>query len=59
MERELWVTKFVNLALGKPAAALLAALGFHPNPAEPIPNHIAMEIFVFLLAALFFFTRNK
>jgi F-type H+-transporting ATPase subunit a len=54
MGQELWVTKWVNLALGKPAAALLVALGFHPNPQAPIPNHIAMEIFVFLLAAVFF-----
>ena len=54
MEQELWVTKLVNLVLGKPAAALLVALGFHPNPEAPIPNHIAMEIFIFLLAAIFF-----
>jgi F-type H+-transporting ATPase subunit a len=55
MEHELWVTKLVNLVLGKPAAALLLALGFHPNSEAPIPNHIAMEIFIFVLAALFFF----
>jgi F-type H+-transporting ATPase subunit a len=55
MEHELWVTKLVNLVLGKPAAALLLALGFHPNPEAPIPNHIAMELLIFLLAALFFF----
>ncbi len=54
MEQELWVTKLVNLVLGKPALALLVALGFHPNPEAPIPNHIAMEIFIFLLAAIFF-----
>jgi F-type H+-transporting ATPase subunit a len=53
-EQELWITKLVNLVLGKPAAALLVALGFHPNPAEPIPNHIAMELFVFLLFIIFF-----
>jgi F-type H+-transporting ATPase subunit a len=54
-EAELWVTKLVNLVLAKPATVLLLALGFHPNPAEPIPNHIAMELFVFLLLAIFFF----
>lgn len=55
MEEHLnWVGKLVNLALGKPAAALLVALGLHPDPRSPIPNHIAMELFVFLLAALFF-----
>jgi F-type H+-transporting ATPase subunit a len=52
---ELWVTKYVNLVLGKPAAILLAELGFRPNPRAPIPNHIAMELFIFLLAAIFFF----
>jgi len=54
MEQELWITKWVNLSLGKPAAALLALLGIHANAEAPIPNHIAMEIFVFLLVALFF-----
>jgi F-type H+-transporting ATPase subunit a len=49
-----WVTRLVNLVLGKPAAALLLALGLHPNPKAPIPTHIAMEIFIFLLAAIFF-----
>ncbi|HEV2388140.1 MAG TPA: FoF1 ATP synthase subunit a [Candidatus Acidoferrales bacterium] len=53
MEQELWVTKLVNLALAKPAAALLAALGRHPDPRAPIPNHVAMELFVFLIAAIF------
>ncbi len=51
---ELWVTKYVNLLLGKPAALLLAALGFHPDPHAPIPNHVAMEFFVFALAAILF-----
>jgi F-type H+-transporting ATPase subunit a len=54
MEQEIWVTKLVNLALAKPATALLVALGYHPDPRAPIPNHIAMELFVFLLAAIFF-----
>jgi F-type H+-transporting ATPase subunit a len=54
VEHELWVTKLVNLVLGKPAAALLLALGFHPNPEAPIPNHIAMELFLFLLSVIFF-----
>lgn len=59
MEQELWVTKWVNWVLGKPAAALLVALGLRPNPSEPIPNHVAMEFFVFLLAALFFLWLRK
>jgi F-type H+-transporting ATPase subunit a len=41
--------------LGKPAAALLAALRIAPqNPAYPIPNHIAMELVVFAFAVVFF-----
>lgn len=56
MEEQItWVSKLVNWALCKPAAALLVALGFHPNPRSPIPNHIATEIFIFALAALFLF----
>lgn len=54
-ERPIWVTAIVNRLLGKPAAALLAAL--HIGSARqdyPIPNHISMEIFVVVLAAIFF-----
>jgi F-type H+-transporting ATPase subunit a len=51
----LWITKVVNAALGKPALLLLAALHIQPSdPAYPIPNHIAMELLVFALAAVFF-----
>jgi F-type H+-transporting ATPase subunit a len=54
-EQVLGVTKLVNALLGKPALALLAALHIHPeNPEYPIPNHIAMEFVVFLIAAVFF-----
>jgi F-type H+-transporting ATPase subunit a len=45
----------VNRLLGKPALALLNALDLKPgNPAYPIPNHVAMELLVFLLAIVFF-----
>jgi F-type H+-transporting ATPase subunit a len=55
MEEPLAITKLVNLLLGKPALALLTALHVHPQSAEyPIPNHIAMELVVFLIAAVFF-----
>jgi F-type H+-transporting ATPase subunit a len=54
VQEQNWVAHLVNLVLGKPAAALLLALGLHPNPEAPIPTHIAMEIFIFLLAAIFF-----
>ncbi len=54
-EHILGITKLVNFLLGKPAAALLAALHIHPsNPEYPIPNHVAMEILVIVLSALFF-----
>ena len=54
-EEVLGITKVVNAALGKPAAALLSALHVHPaNPEYPIPNHIAMEILVLIVAAVFF-----
>lgn len=54
-EHPSWVTLIVNWLLGKPAAALLTALHLPPsNPRYPIPNHIAMELFIFALAAIFF-----
>jgi F-type H+-transporting ATPase subunit a len=54
-ETILGVTKLVNWLLGKPALALLAALRLHAgNPEYPIPNHIAMELVVFVIAAVFF-----
>jgi F-type H+-transporting ATPase subunit a len=54
-EQVLGVTKLVNALLGKPALALLAALHIHAeNPEYPIPNHIAMEFVVFLIAIVFF-----
>jgi F-type H+-transporting ATPase subunit a len=54
-EQVLGVTKLVNALLAKPALALLAALHIHPeNPEYPIPNHIAMELVVFLTAIVFF-----
>jgi F-type H+-transporting ATPase subunit a len=54
-EPPIWVTVIVNRVLGNVATALLAALHVKPsNPSYPIPNHISMEIFVFVLAAFFF-----
>src|SRR5215469_10091397 len=54
-EEVLAVTKAVNALLGKPVLALLALLNIHPeNPQYPIPNYIAMELLVFLIAAIFF-----
>ncbi len=54
-ESILGITKLVNAAFGKAALALLSALHIQPsNPQYPIPNHIAMELLVFALAAVFF-----
>jgi F-type H+-transporting ATPase subunit a len=54
-EQVLWFTKLVNAVLGKPALALLAALGIAPQNAEyPIPNSLAMEFLVFGIAIVFF-----
>ncbi len=56
----LGVTKLVNWLLGKPAAALLAALHVQPaNPAYPIPNHLAMELVVFAFAVVFFLALKR
>jgi F-type H+-transporting ATPase subunit a len=55
MEHPIWVTVIVNRLLGKPAIRLLAALDITPaNAAYPIPNHVSMEIFVLLIAMIFF-----
>jgi F-type H+-transporting ATPase subunit a len=54
-EQVLGVTKLINALLGKPALALLAALHIHAENSEyPIPNHVAMELIVFLAAIVFF-----
>jgi len=55
MEHVAWTMALVNRLLGKPALALLNALHIQPsNPEYPIPNHIAMELIVFAIAAIFF-----
>ena len=54
-EQILGVTKLVNGLLGKPVLAMLAALHIRvENPEYPIPNHVAMELVVFLVAVVFF-----
>jgi F-type H+-transporting ATPase subunit a len=54
-EQILGVTKLVNALLGKPALALLTALHFQVKDSTyPIPDHIAMELVVFLVAIVFF-----
>lgn len=54
-EQVLWITKFVNWMFAKPALALFAALHLQPASFEyPIPNFLAMELLVFLVAIAFF-----
>jgi F-type H+-transporting ATPase subunit a len=51
----LGVTRLVNLVFGKLATLVLSLLHIQPsNPAYPIPNHVAMELLVFLLSVVFF-----
>lgn len=50
-------TALLNKLLAAPVTALLTRLGIHvQHPDAPIPNYVAMQIFVFLLASLFFIT---
>jgi F-type H+-transporting ATPase subunit a len=55
VEHPIWVTVLLNRLFGKASLALLSALHILPtNPEYPIPNHIAMEVLVFVVAMLFF-----
>jgi F-type H+-transporting ATPase subunit a len=54
-EHIIWVTVWMNRLLGKPAAALLAALHIHSdNPQYPIPTYVCMQVLIVLLCVLFF-----
>jgi F-type H+-transporting ATPase subunit a len=54
-EQILGITRLVNWLFGKPTLALLALLHIQPNnPEYPIPNHVAMEMLVLVLATIFF-----
>jgi F-type H+-transporting ATPase subunit a len=54
-EHPIWFTVLLNRFLAKPALALLAALHIQPSSTTyPIPNHIAMEVLAFIVAAIFF-----
>jgi F-type H+-transporting ATPase subunit a len=55
MHEQLWFTAFLNKFLATPALALLNALGIHPHdPAHPISNAVAMQVFVFGILLIFF-----
>ena len=50
MEHQLWFTAILNKLLAGVVTPLLAKVGQAPSdPAHPIPNYIAMEVFVILL----------
>jgi F-type H+-transporting ATPase subunit a len=45
-----WLTVLLNKLIGKPVAALLAAVGVHVHdPANPIPEQVVMSAVVFVL----------
>jgi F-type H+-transporting ATPase subunit a len=48
-EHELWLTVLMNKLIGKPVAAMLSLMGFHPDPVHPIPDYMAAEILVVLI----------
>lgn len=60
-EETLWFTKLLNHLLAGPVNSLLGVLGIHPhNPAEPIPNYVAMQVLVALiLVVLFLVLRSR
>ena len=50
MEHQLWFTAILNNLLGGVVTPLLVKIGQAPaDPAHPIPNYVAMEVFVILL----------
>ncbi len=54
-QHQLWITGVVNKLLGKYVAAVLGFLHIKvSDPANPIPNHIAVELVVILLAVVIF-----
>jgi F-type H+-transporting ATPase subunit a len=55
MHEQLWFTAFLNKILAAPALALLTALHIQPaDPAHPISNAVAMQIFVVGILLIFF-----
>lgn len=50
-----WIGNLMNQLLGGLVLPLLEAVGVHPHdPARPIPDHIATELFIVFLCVLFF-----
>ncbi len=52
---QLWITGIINKLVGKYVAVVLAFLHIKvSDPANPIPNHIAVELVIILLAVVLF-----
>jgi len=55
MPHQLWITAFLNKYLGGFVNSLLAVFHLHSDhPQAPIPNFVAMQLFVFALLILYF-----
>jgi F-type H+-transporting ATPase subunit a len=61
MDHQLWFTAILNNLLGGVVTPLLVKIGEAPSdPAHPIPNYVAMEVFViFLIVAGVIFLRRR
>ena len=51
-EHPLWIVEAVNAVLGRPVAAMLAAIGFHVEGPEVIPPHIVMTMLIVAVVAI-------
>lgn len=50
MEQQIWLSALLNKFLGAAVTGFLVSIGFPPaDPAQPIPDYIAMELVVILL----------
>ena len=55
-----WIGNIFNALFGGIVGPLLGAVGIHPHdPGRPIPDHIAVEIFIVLLCIPFFLWFRK
>ena len=60
MDSELWITTFLNRALGTPTNALLNALHVNHDPAHPLADWFVCEVLVVLfIVILFSFLRTR
>jgi F-type H+-transporting ATPase subunit a len=51
-EHPLWIVEAVNAVLGRPVAAMLAAIGCHVEGPEVIPPHIVMTMLIVAVVAI-------